>query len=582
MTEPPQSFASMPSVDDLEQERLLAELQASMFGTQDPVKLGRYSIGRRLGSGAMGVVYEAEDPRLRRRVALKVLHPDLRAAHAARGHQRLRREAQSLSQVSHPNVIDVYDVGESKGRVYLAMELVDGVSLDTWLSQARRSPAEILAVFAQAGQGLVAAHDAGVIHRDFKPSNASIDRDGRVRVLDFGLAKLEAGGPSTAESGADRRPTGLVTRDDALVGTPRYMAPELLLGRGATERSDQYAFCVALFEALFGRVPFDEGDMLASKRAVDPVAVPSRDGVSRGLQRALRQGLSPDPARRFGSMQALLGQLDPGPAGGWRWAAAMVLVAGAATAVAVSAAESRSGLGSVVARSVSEPSRAWDDALDRARALLAGDQDAAAESVVRDVLVGVRGGSDRVTSSRASILLGKILHHQGRNDEALDALEQGHLDAVVGRARDQRAEAAAQLASILLKSGRTAPAQRWLRDARNTIEGVGVRPETELSGLLAEVEHARQTGQREMGATLAAQAVGLARDIGDARQHEVAFIRAIMLFELQRFDEAAAIAHELLAKADSDGEGNGHDRRGAHVVGRDRVHARPHRRQVCG
>ena len=197
MSDKSEGFVPMPSVDEFEERRLFAELEASMFGTAKPVELGRYAVGRRLGAGAMGVVYEAEDPHLRRKVALKVLHPDLRSTQASRGHQRLRREARSIGRVNHPNVVEVYDVGEADGRVYIAMELVDGSSLDTWLMQEPRDWSEVLAVFIGAGRGLVAAHQSGVIHRDFKPSNVSIDASGRVRVLDFGLAKAEGVAPPT-------------------------------------------------------------------------------------------------------------------------------------------------------------------------------------------------------------------------------------------------------------------------------------------------------------------------------------------------------------------------------------------------
>ncbi|MGH1342440.1 MAG: protein kinase domain-containing protein [Nannocystales bacterium] len=553
MTQVPQSFASMPSVDDFEEQRLLAELQASMFGAGDPVQLGRYAVGRRLGSGAMGVVYEAEDPRLRRRVALKVLHPDLRAVHASRGHQRLRREAQSLSRVSHPNVIDVYDVGESKGRVYLAMELVDGVSLETWLAQRRRTSAEILGVFMQAGQGVAAAHDAGVIHRDFKPSNASVDAEGRVRVLDFGLAKVQSAGPKTADTEAHSPLASHVTRDDALVGTPRYMAPELLLGQPATDRSDQYAFCVALFEALLGRVPFDEAEMVASKLAGNQTDISAAEGVSRRVSRALKRGLSPEPSRRFGSMQGLLGQLDPRPGAFRRWAGGLALLAGAA-AVVTPWVDTESPRVSKAADVEALPAGRWDGALARARELVAENEIAAAEQRVRGVLREAQEGGDRLTSSRAAVQLGRLLHLQGRDEEALDVLESGHVDAVVGRAHDERAETAAQLALILLKSGRSASAQRWLRDCRSTIEGTDVRPETELSGLLAEVEQARQTGKREVGAELAAEAVGLARDLADPREEEVTYTHAATLFELKRFDEVAVMARELLARSDEAGK----------------------------
>ncbi len=347
MSHESEGFVPMPSVDEFEERRLFAELEASMFGTTEPVELGRYAVGRRLGAGAMGVVYEAQDPRLRRKVALKVLHPDLRSTQASRGHQRLRREAQSIGRVSHPNVIEVYDVGEADGRVYIAMELVDGSSLDAWLKQEPRDWREILAVFIAAGRGLAAAHKSGVIHRDFKPSNVSIDASGRVRVLDFGLAKAGGVGPSTVEGAWPSSSDDLATGAEALVGTPRYMAPEQLQGRSAGEQSDQYAFCVALYEAVFGRVPFDDGNMLASKLAEDRVPPPGDTAVPRWVTRALQRGLHADPDRRWPSMEALLTRLGPRrsrdtmaglvdalqqSAGRWRWPWA-IAVAGLVSAV---------------------------------------------------------------------------------------------------------------------------------------------------------------------------------------------------------------------------------------------------------
>ena len=165
----------------------------------------RYLIVGVLGAGAIGVVHAAYDPQLRRRVALKVLRPSASAA----GAPDLLREARAMAMLQHPNVIAVHDVGDAGGRLFVAMELVDGMTLRQWLARSR-SPAEAIAALVQAGRGLAAAHAAGLVHRDFKPDNVLVGHDGRVRVTDFGLARL----------GDDR--------DARRAGTPAYMAPEQL------------------------------------------------------------------------------------------------------------------------------------------------------------------------------------------------------------------------------------------------------------------------------------------------------------------------------------------------------------------
>ncbi|MDQ3297575.1 MAG: protein kinase, partial [Myxococcota bacterium] len=191
-------------------------------------QLGRYSVLASLGAGGMGVVYAAYDPELDRKIAVKVLR------HARAGDQ-LRDEARAIAKLAHPNVVAVHDVGRADGDVFIAMEHVDGVTVRDWLRTPHRVP-EILHVFEQAGAGLAAAHRAGLVHRDVKPSNIMIGNDGRVRVLDFGLAL------------ADLEP-------GTIVGTPAYMAPEQQRGEAVDPRADQYAFCVALWEAVAGRRP---------------------------------------------------------------------------------------------------------------------------------------------------------------------------------------------------------------------------------------------------------------------------------------------------------------------------------------
>jgi len=212
--------------------------------------VGRYVVLQQLGVGGMGVVHACYDPELDRKVALKVLRSDT-VDGVARA--RLLREAQALAKLSHPNVVAIHDVGTVGEHVWLAIELVDGQTLRQWLETPRRWR-EVLEVMGAAGHGLAAAHVAGLSHRDFKPDNVMIGRDGRARVMDFGLARASG---KTTEPASDTTlvpsvpPTWAdapVTRVGAIVGTPRYMAPEQLRGgRSVTGAADQFAFCVSAF-----------------------------------------------------------------------------------------------------------------------------------------------------------------------------------------------------------------------------------------------------------------------------------------------------------------------------------------------
>ncbi|MBA2542205.1 MAG: serine/threonine protein kinase, partial [Deltaproteobacteria bacterium] len=225
--------------------------------------VGRFLVLGRLGAGGMGVVYAAYDPELDRRVALKLLRgssreDDVRA--------RLLREAQAAARLSHPNVVSVFDIGVFEGRVYFAMEYVEGVTLAEWLRGDRAWP-DIVEMFVQAGRGIAAAHEAGVIHRDFKPENVLVGRDGRARVVDFGLARAADGEPTPVPalaSSADpdetqpamRGISDRLTRTGTLLGTPRFMAPEQFAGGEITPSTDQFGFCVALYSALYRTLPF--------------------------------------------------------------------------------------------------------------------------------------------------------------------------------------------------------------------------------------------------------------------------------------------------------------------------------------
>ncbi len=284
------------------------------LGVLEPgVTLGRYVIEKRLGQGGMGVVYLARDPELHRRLAIKLLHLD-RDEPAAEARARFRREAQALAKVSHPAVVGIHDVGSVGEQVFIALELVEGLTLARWLRVAPRPLRQILDVFARAGEGLAAAHAAGLVHRDFKPENVIVGLEGRVRVLDFGLARRAEG--ATAMRASSLQSTGGVlaaslTRPGAMAGTPGYMAPEQYLEQSLDARTDQFSFCVTLFEALHGQRPFPGRDFASCRLSTlsgQIQAVKDRH-VPPWLERLVYRGLSVSPDDRFPSMQALLTEL---------------------------------------------------------------------------------------------------------------------------------------------------------------------------------------------------------------------------------------------------------------------------------
>ena len=307
-----------------------------------PDRIGRYEIKGTLGAGGMGTVLLAIDPVLGRRVALKVLHPDGRNDNDAT-RRRLLREAQGIAQLVHEHVVVVHEIGTHDDRVFLAMEHVAGQTLGKW--QAGRPWAEILATYVKAGRGLAAAHDAGLVHRDFKPDNVLIGDDGRVRVTDFGLVATveDATTPLSQTATALRQESELVkslTRTGAVVGTPRYMAPEQHLGQPIDARADQFAFAVSLYEALFDQPPFI-GPTYAelAQRVVTgrPLPIPRESPVPPAIRAAVLRGLARQPADRFASMGELLAALEapPPPRRRWPWVAAAAVACVAVIAVLV-------------------------------------------------------------------------------------------------------------------------------------------------------------------------------------------------------------------------------------------------------
>ena len=302
-------------------------------------RIGRYVIHAKLAQGGMGVVYRAHDPELGRDVALKLVRVRAGADSLAIARERLLREAQALAQIAHPNVIAVHDVGAHDRDVFIAMELVEGTSLRAWGAARTRPWRELLATLIAAARGLAAAHAAGVVHRDVKPDNVIVGADGRVRVLDFGLARGAGEGsdlgvtpdgeldPSAfdgdtvgdAGDGSLPAPTGdpisrerllaPLTEAGAVVGTPKYMSPEHHRGGPVDARSDQYSFCVMAWELLYRAAPFTARDRaalrLAKERGHPERPPPGAHGPAK-LRRLLTRGLAPAPADRFPSMAALI------------------------------------------------------------------------------------------------------------------------------------------------------------------------------------------------------------------------------------------------------------------------------------
>ncbi|MEZ4400776.1 MAG: serine/threonine-protein kinase [Kofleriaceae bacterium] len=299
-------------------------------------RFGRFRVDGVLGAGGMGVVLSAHDPVLDRQVAIKVMSHagDDTAAEAVEA--RMVREAKAMARLTHPNVVRVYEAGRNRAGVFLVMELVDGEPLNRWLETPRPWP-QVIARFVAAGRGLAAAHAAGLVHRDFKPSNVLVSADGRVQVADFGLVSVSRAPTPDASAAADLGAAALDLSAEATLGTPRYMAPEQHQRGEIDPRTDQWAFCVALWEALYLRHPFaaDSAAVLAMQVCVDDVRPPADErGVPAHLRVALMRGLARAPRDRHPSMDALLAALTHDP----RRRRAQVVLAGGAVVLAGTAA----------------------------------------------------------------------------------------------------------------------------------------------------------------------------------------------------------------------------------------------------
>jgi serine/threonine protein kinase len=327
-------------------------------GALEPgVSFDRYTVLEKLGEGGMGDVYAAYDRKLDRRVALKLLRIE-----SDDYQQRLTREAQAMARLSHPNVVAVFDTGTIDGNLFVAMECVQGGTLGAHQAKAALSWKTLLRLYLDAGRGLAAAHAAGLVHRDFKPDNVLVSDDGQAKVTDFGLARAlgetpEPGPAADAPVRLAARPRHAssldspMTEDGTLMGTPGYMAPEQYLCEEVDERTDQFAFCVSLYEALYGEKPFAGNafhEVVEETVAGRVREAPKRTAVPLRIRRALLRGLSAEREARYPSMPALLDELARDPAR-QRWS--VLAAVGAVAAVVASAATGRN-------RGFSAPNRA--------------------------------------------------------------------------------------------------------------------------------------------------------------------------------------------------------------------------------
>jgi tetratricopeptide (TPR) repeat protein len=384
------AFRSAETVDPVAEAHLLHSIEHELFGAaQEPTRLGRFTILERVGRGGFGSVYAAYDPQLDRRVAIKVLR---RRADDGEARAALLNEAQALARIRHPHVVTVFDAqlaGDDAaatvagaGQLFLVAEFLSGPSLREWSVGSSHGWRTVLDVYTKLGRGLAAAHEQGIVHRDFKPANALFDANGEPRVVDFGLAVL-SDERSSATAGSGSSP-------GSGAGTPRYMAPEQMGGGLADARADQFAFCVALYEALYGEPPHadDDADTLQAAKASGP-REPTARRVPAPVHAAIVRGLAPDPDQRFPSMQALLSALDRDPARARRRVLALCGVLGLGALAVVAIDPSRRGQ---VGHCQTDAST-WDSIWDAERAVAV--QSAFVDTGHGDAL----GASDRIRAA---------------------------------------------------------------------------------------------------------------------------------------------------------------------------------------
>ncbi len=507
--------------------------------------LGRFTLERRLGAGAMGEVWAARDAELDRPVAVKILVPRWSTT---RARLRLMREAKALARLRHENIVTVFDVGEEHGRLYLAMELAEGDTLAAWMRAGPRPWREVRDVFLAAGRALAAAHAAGIVHRDFKPANLLVGPSG-VRVVDFGLAASgDDGDPDSIGAGGSPELGDVpLTRTGKLVGTPVYMSPEQLRGERGSTRSDQWSFCVALFEALHGYRPFEGNGVAelveATSRGARIASPPA--GPPAFLRKILRRGLAAAPGDRYPSMDALVSELARGSRDRRRLAAGVLAVAALVSAgggwwIATRSTSTSPGRGaaprSVAVLAATTSDMGWIALAAERRVtaeLLASGHvrvapaELAAEHPAAAAVVRAGRTGDREALVRLARDLGVertiVIQHEGASEDAVD---------VVATIYDARGEATGSWRESGKAAGALVLSERLAGTVR---EQLGLaRPDSLASAQAALPRHPE-------AARSYAQGIALRRafDLGGARQ---AFERA------RDLDPDAPLVHDALAE----------------------------------
>jgi tetratricopeptide (TPR) repeat protein/tRNA A-37 threonylcarbamoyl transferase component Bud32 len=525
--------------------------------------IGRYVVLSKLGAGAMGVVLAAYDPELDRKVALKLIRS---RGHDQAARTRLRREAQALARLDHRNVVAVHDVGVHEGQLFVAMEFVAGQTLRAWMQSVDepRPWREAVRVFMEAGRGLEAAHGAGLVHRDFKPDNVMLGDDGRVRVMDFGLARAEEGGAGDhgvdvvatdeALGGTGKALVGPLTQTGMLLGTPAYMAPEQFTGTPANARSDQFGFCVALHEALYGKRPF-AGQSLA--QLIDAVSngplreAPASSTVPAWLRKVVLRGLAKAPEDRFESMHALLEALAADPAVRRRkwWGVAAVLGLLAGVWGLVRTAEHEAQVCSGMERKLAG---VWDD---RRRAEVQAAIEATQLSYAPGTWRRVEQQLDAYTRQwvDARTEACEATHRGEQSDDLLD-LRMACLDErllhvratvdVFARANETAVNKAAEALADLPTLERCADVEALRAEVPPPEDLRMARRVAELEQRLAEAEALELLGQYEDGLTQANAVVSEAEQLGYEPLEARAWLRQGVLLRKSGSYEAAEEALE--------------------------------------
>lgn len=524
-----------------------------MLGRKEQPKCGRYELQTQIGRGGMGDVFRAFDPQLKRQVAVKLVRRRGGAAQArpsdAEVVRRLEREARTQAALTHANVVRIFDVGRCDDGVYIAMELLEGddgpATLRKWLRAERRSHDEVIAMFVQAAMGLHAAHLENLVHRDFKPANVLLTAQNIPKIADFGLAMKDTLSSPTIDS-ADAVPIDddRLTQTGATVGTPRYMAPEQHVSRTLDARADQYAFAVALYEALTSKAPFQgakAGDLYQSKIAgLD--AGPEFEALPKRVRQVLQRALSPNPAGRFESMQTLAEALVEAPAWWQRHFVQVTAVVGVVALVGVVTSwlqRTEPSAPNLLSNTL-RAGALWE--LERSSALLAEGSYPGARVAARRAHRWADAGGAAREGAIALIEVGNVAMMEGHFDQAVQAFGQSYFLASAAGEHAEAGDAATRVVFALSVSGDSAKGVKWLSHARSELERVD-DDELQAKFLLSAGLVQQATGDYRAAATSAHASAVVAQRVFGRWSAEVAAARGNQgLAEMSSGDYEAARA----------------------------------------